>query len=48
MIKKIVLLIGMCLLSLQLFALEGKRLLILNSYNEGAPWAQENHKSYNA
>lgn len=41
MIKKIVLLIGMCLLSLQLFALEGKRLLILNSYNEGAPWAQE-------
>ncbi len=31
----------MCLLSLQLFALEGKRLLILNSYNEGAPWAQE-------
>lgn len=33
--------IGMCLLSLQLFALEGKRLLILNSYNEGAPWAQE-------
>ncbi|WP_290097391.1 sensor histidine kinase, partial [uncultured Muribaculum sp.] len=35
------LLIGMCLLSLQLFALEGKRLLILNSYNEGAPWAQE-------
>lgn len=41
MIKKIVLLIGMCLLSIQLFALEGKRLLILNSYNEGAPWAQE-------
>ena len=41
MIKKIVLLIGRCLLSLQLFALEGKRLLILNSYNEGAPWAQE-------
>ncbi len=41
MIKKIVLLIGMCLLSLQLFALEGKRLLILNSDNEGAPWAQE-------
>lgn len=41
MIKKIVLLIGMCLLSLQLFALEGKWLLILNSYNEGAPWAQE-------
>lgn len=41
MIKKIVLLIGMYLLSLQLFALEGKRLLILNSYNEGAPWAQE-------
>ena len=41
MIKKIVLLIGMCLLSLQLFALEGKRLLTLNSYNEGAPWAQE-------
>ena len=28
-------------MSLQLFALEGKRLLILNSYNEGAPWAQE-------